>query len=35
MLGNENMKKSLIAQEKYYSNMNGGEKVLPLQNPKF
>lgn len=28
--------KTLIAQEEYNSNVNGGgEKVLPLQNPKF
>lgn len=36
MLENEDMKKTLIAQEEYNSNVNGGgEKVLPLQNPKF
>jgi hypothetical protein len=35
MLENENMKKTLIAQEEYNSNVNGGEKVFPLQNPKF
>jgi hypothetical protein len=30
------MKKSLIAQEEYNSNVNGGgEKVLPLLNPKI
>jgi hypothetical protein len=36
MFENENMKKTLIAQEEDNSNVNGGgEKVFPLQNPKF
>jgi hypothetical protein len=36
MFENENMKKIIIAQEEYNSNVNGGGgKGPPLQNPKF